>query len=100
MRQTTDLLRQMVRSILLEARRVNKITSVKDILDWSLQVGLEVDRKTKHPIVRFPDGSILTVPGSPSDHRSALNTRADLRRKIRKLIDDGLWPSDPDMFPP
>lgn len=37
--------------------------------------------KKNHWKVRLPDGSLVTFPGTPSDHRSMANAVALLRRK-------------------
>lgn len=37
--------------------------------------------KKRHLLLESPDGATLVgFPGTPSDHRSLLNTRAELRR--------------------
>lgn len=47
-----------------------------------------------HPRLQPPEGAVardgsparsLTIPGTPSDHRSLMNTRADMRRQGIKV---------------
>jgi len=53
---------------------------------------LEPRRRSTHMAVLDPAGRIVTVlPCTPSDHRSLLNTRAELRRAM-KCIGRGLTP--------
>ena len=44
--------------------------------------GWRVERGSKHFIAYSPDTSVrpITIPGTPSDHRSLKNLRAELRR--------------------
>lgn len=42
--------------------------------------GWRIDRRGKHVKCKPPSGPIVTVPSTPSDHRSLLNSRAQLRR--------------------
>lgn len=38
-----------------------------------------------HPQLESPDGKVrIVVPRTPSDHRSALNWRSEVRRKLRQ----------------
>jgi hypothetical protein len=37
-------------------------------------------KRRQHYVLRWKDGSIITAGLSPSDHRSILNTKADMKR--------------------
>lgn len=63
---------------------IAKLMSAASVDDWSFEMG------GKHPKVVYQvDGKQFshTVPGSPSDGRSVINTKMDLRRR---LMQDGL----------
>ncbi|MCX7062678.1 MAG: hypothetical protein NTZ11_17530 [Gammaproteobacteria bacterium] len=49
-----------------------------------LQAGWRYRRGTKHGILVSNGRGNLVVPGTPSDHRSALNFRAQVRRMLRR----------------
>ena len=64
---------------------------------------VEVARGTKHPQVRFRINGgplhVFAVSGTPSDWRSAENTRRDLRRLLREL-GVSAEPERPEPSPP
>jgi predicted RNA binding protein YcfA (HicA-like mRNA interferase family) len=76
------------------ARRKHVSTSevVTKIVRRLVDVGWSLDRGTRHHRMRSPDGKInLTVAGSPSDHRAALNWISQIRRQgVPEQILEGL----------
>lgn len=73
---------------------------VKIVTTEVVSVGLEVDvdRTGKHPKIRFyVSGQRYTyvIPATASDHRSALNCRAGIRRLIRQAMAESDLPSAP-----
>lgn len=62
---------------------------VRELIKWARQFGWSPDRNSDHPILRHPNGAQVTVPGSPSDHRSLANTRSVLLRLAGQTSDSG-----------
>lgn len=64
---------------------------VNQLLDWAVDVGFTVDRRgTTHICVKHSQGGQpVFCSGSPSDRRVYLNIRADLRRVLRQLQEEG-----------
>lgn len=42
--------------------------------------GWTVEKGRKHVKAKGPNGALVTLPATPSDHRSFMNSRAQLRR--------------------
>ena len=42
--------------------------------------GWRIDRGKRHFKCKAPNGGLVTIPSTPSDHRALLNARAQLRR--------------------
>lgn len=58
-------------------------TTVDDLLARAREAGLQVERTTRHWQLSRPDGGEkVTVPCTPSDHRSLLNSVAQIRRVL------------------
>jgi hypothetical protein len=77
---------------------MGKTTIVDIVTAEVLSVGLqvEVERGGKHPKIRFyASGQRYTyvVPATASDHRTALNCRAGIRRLIRQALGESDLPS-------
>lgn len=63
------------------SRRYSACDRINRIVKELVNAGWEALRCKGHPRIKSPDGKItLTVPGSPSDHRSALNWISQIRR--------------------
>lgn len=79
---------------------MGKQTIVDIVTAEVVSVGLEVEvvQGGKHPKIRFyVSGQRYTfvVPATASDHRSALNCRAGIRRLIRQALAESDLPSPP-----
>lgn len=53
-----------------------------------LMAGWGYRRGAKHGVLTRHGRPNLVVPGTPSDHRSALNFRAQVRRALRRDVND------------
>ena len=53
---------------------------VKEVYDFALSLGFELQRYNGHYHMKHPNGAHVTIPGSPSDHKALKNTMADIRR--------------------
>lgn len=54
------------------------------IAKWALRAGCKVRlTRSNHYKVTFEGRLIAAIPPTPSDHRSVLNTRAQIKRGIR-----------------
>ena len=47
--------------------------------------GWSVEKGRKHVKAKSPNGALVTLPATPSDHRSYLNSRAQLRRAVPRF---------------
>lgn len=59
-------------------RRFRK--EVQQVLDEATMLGGVLDTKGDHPRVRMPGGRVVTFPGTPSDHHSLANSRAEIKK--------------------
>jgi hypothetical protein len=66
--------------------RAVPVTSVREMRDGLKAVGLTVSRSKSHLRVTTRSGrSVGTLPMTPSDSRSLLNTRAQIARRIHEI---------------
>ena len=83
-------LRLLIRTLLSEGKG-----PARETLDWCRENGIKVElSKGGHYRVFIPGGKIVVTASTPSDHRGQLNFRAEIRREIRKLIEQGKWPEE------
>jgi hypothetical protein len=69
------------------ARRRHRGVSreVQDLLIKAENLGCAIEHGAKHVQVKVPGGGIVTMPKTPSDHRSIPNAKSQLRRAGLKL---------------
>lgn len=65
------------------SRRIHK--DFKPLVRAALSAGMTLDDTGRHLRLKAVDGRSVTLSGTPSDRRSFLNVRADLRRMGVKL---------------
>lgn len=63
--------------------RISKCRDIETLVRELVRQGWVMWRGAKHVRIQHPNGFQTTVPGSPSDRRSALNFQADIRRAER-----------------
>jgi hypothetical protein len=56
---------------------------LQQILALAEKHGGKIEKRTKHYGIRFSDGKLFTIPGTPSDYRSLRNSLAEIRRYLR-----------------
>lgn len=68
--------------------RYSKDRKIHEIVKLMLSKGWSFVWGAKHGKLFSPDGGVMiTIPGSPSDHRSARNFERDLKRALRQLAE-------------
>lgn len=65
------------------SRRIHK--DFQPLVRAAIDAGMTLDDTGRHPRLMAADGRSITLSGTPSDRRSFLNVRADLRRMGVKL---------------
>jgi hypothetical protein len=60
-------------------RTVNK--DMKRLLRKAVKLGATLEQGRKHVKVRCPNGALVIVASTPSEHRAVLNARARLQRQ-------------------
>lgn len=58
---------------------------MRALLRAAEDAGWKVELKRKHYRLQSPEGEIVFLPSTPSDRRSVLNSRAQLRRAGLKV---------------
>jgi len=60
---------------------------LNNLVKQLVRMGWSFSRGSRHGRLSSPDGGpVLTVPGSPSDHRTLQNFRSDVRRAQRQHV--------------
>lgn len=60
--------------------RYSTDSRICELVKQLLAKGCTVEKGAPHNKLVFPSGRKYAIPGSPSDHRSALNFKSQLRR--------------------
>lgn len=64
-----------------KAQRYSTCNIINDIVKRLIRQGWEALKGRGHPRIKSPDGKItITVPKTPSDHRSTMNWISQIRR--------------------
>jgi hypothetical protein len=56
---------------------------IRRAVQLALASGCTITCGRKHNRLRFPSGESVTIPCTPSDHRTVRNFQADVRRAFR-----------------
>lgn len=66
----------------VESKLLNRVPKeFRDVVRPYVRMGvLKLESGSRHLKLRWSNGRMTTVPGSPSDYRAILNFRSELRR--------------------
>lgn len=76
--------------------RYSGCKEIDDLVRSLVRVGWIFRRGRKHGQIKSPDGkAIVTVPSTPSDWRSSMNFKGDLRRSGAQVLPPSTAPKMP-----
>lgn len=65
----------------LTPRSATTDPQMRNLLQAAFDAGWKISKARKHIKLVAPDGQLVVCPSSPSDHRSHLNARSELRKR-------------------